>query len=109
LQLFPFSHATFIKIKHFGLAQNFFAPHQKPLGKRLGVRWRIPRVDTLKSANSARTENAHKLRRKTFLFCFVTIICTITGGRNRYGLVWAVMIRHLNCPLTTYFKKTFQG
>jgi len=50
---------------------------------RLG--WRTPRVDSLKLVNYTRIENAHKVRKKIFVFYYVVVICTITKGKNRYG------------------------
>ena len=46
---------------------------------RLG--WRTPRVDSLKLAELAytRTENTHKVCKKTFVFNYVAVICTTTG------------------------------
>ena len=46
---------------------------------RLG--WRTRRVDSLKLAELAytRTENTHKVCKKTFVFNYVAAICTTTG------------------------------
>jgi len=50
---------------------------------RLG--WRTPRIDNLKLAELANTriENAHKVCKKTFVFIYVAVICTITGGTEQ--------------------------
>jgi len=69
---------------------------------RLG--WRTPRVDSLKLVNCTRIENAHKIRKKTYIFYYVTVICTVQlqywGDRlNRYGLVWAVTINPPKLPI----------
>jgi len=50
---------------------------------RLG--WWTPRVDKLKLAELAYTiiENPHKVRKQTFVFIYVAVICTTTGGQNR--------------------------
>jgi len=44
--------------------------------------WRTPRVDSLKHVELAytRTENAHKVWKKTFVFIYVAVICTTTEG-----------------------------
>jgi len=52
---------------------------------RLG--WRTPRVDSLKFVNYTRIENAHEERKKSFVSYYVAVICTITKGKERYGLV----------------------
>jgi len=47
--------------------------------------WRTPRVDSFKPAELAytRIENAHKVRKKTFFFIYVTIICTVSRGTEQ--------------------------
>jgi len=52
--------------------------------------WRTPKVNSLKFVNYTIIENEHKVRKKIFDF-YVTVICTTTGGQNRYGPVCAVM------------------
>jgi len=46
---------------------------------RLG--W-TPRVDSLKLVNYTRIENAHKVRKKTFVFDFVVVLFTITKEKE---------------------------
>ena len=58
---------------------------------------RTPRVDRLKFVNYIKIENAHKVRKKIFVF-YVTVICATTGGQNRYGLLCAVMINLPELP-----------
>jgi len=41
--------------------------------------WRAPRVDSLKFVNYTIIENAHKVRKKSFVF-YVAAICTATEG-----------------------------
>ena len=50
--------------------------------KRYAVGIRTPRVDIFKRAELAytRIENAHKVRKKTFVFIYVAVICTTSGG-----------------------------
>jgi len=48
--------------------------------------WQTPRVDSLKFVNYTIIENAHKIRKKIFVF-YVTVICTTTrGDRTDTGL-----------------------
>jgi len=44
--------------------------------------WQTPRVDSLKLANYPRIENAHKIRKKIFVFYYVAVICTITKRKK---------------------------
>jgi len=55
---------------------------------RLG--W-TPRVDSLKLATYTKIENAHKVRKKTFAFCFVAVSCTINKGKEQ---MWACVSRY---------------
>ena len=43
---------------------------------RLG--WQTPMVDSLKLVNYTRIEDAHKVRKKIFVFYYSAVICTIT-------------------------------
>jgi len=52
---------------------------------RLG--WRTPRVDSFKLVEYTRIENAHKVRKKIFVFYYVAVMCTISKVKNRYGRV----------------------
>jgi len=45
--------------------------------------WHTPTVDSLKLVNYPRIENAHKIRKKIFVFYYVAIICTITKGKEQ--------------------------
>jgi len=54
------------------------------------VSW-TPRVDSLKLVNYTRIENAHKIRKKTFVFDFVAVLCTITEGKEE---IWACVSRY---------------
>jgi len=47
--------------------------------------WRTPRVDSLKLAELVytRIENAHKVRKKTFVFIYVAVICTTAVGTEQ--------------------------
>jgi len=58
-------------------------------GMRLG--WRTPRVDSLKLVNYTRIENAYEVRKNTFVFYCVTVICTITKGKKQ---TWACASRY---------------
>jgi len=42
-----------------------------------------PIVDSLKLVNYLRIENAHKVRKKIYAFCYVVVICTITKGKEQ--------------------------
>jgi len=55
---------------------------------RLG--WTL-RVDSLKLVNYTRIENVHKVRKKTFAFYFVAVLCTITKGKEQ---IWACVSRY---------------
>jgi len=55
---------------------------------RLG--W-TPRVDSLKLVNYTRIDNAHKARKKTVVFDFVAVLCTITKGKQQ---IWASVSRY---------------
>jgi len=46
-----------------------------------------PGLTVLNLLNYTRIENANKIRKKTFVFYYVAVICTTTGGQNRYELV----------------------
>jgi len=50
--------------------------------------WRTPRVDSLKLAELAytRIENAQKVRKKTYIFIYVTVICTTAVGTTNMRL-----------------------
>ena len=75
------------------------AVEQRRYTMRLG--WRTPRVDSFKLAVLAytRIENAHKVRKKTFIFTvFMWLLYVqLLWGQNRYAFVWAVRI---NLPRT---------
>jgi len=47
--------------------------------------WRTPRVDSLKLAELVytRIENAHKVRKKTFVFIYVAVIYTTAVGTEQ--------------------------
>jgi len=59
--------------------------------EKVPLGWPTPRVDSLTFVNNTIIKNAHKVRKKIFIF-YVAVICTSTGGQNRYGVVCAVMI-----------------
>jgi len=59
---------------------------------RLG--WRTPGLTVLNMLNYTRTENAHELRKKIFVFYYVAGICTITKGDEK---VWACVSRYDQC------------
>jgi len=46
------------------------------------LKWRTSRVDSLKLVNYTRIENAHKVRKKIFVF-YVVVICTITKEKEQ--------------------------
>jgi len=52
--------------------------------------WRTSRFDSLKLVNYTRIENAHKVRKKTFVFYYVTVTCTITKGKEQ---IWVCVSR----------------
>jgi len=58
-----------------------------------------PRVDSLKFVNYTIIENAYIVRKKIFVFFYVAVICTTTGGQKRYGLLCAVTINTPELPI----------
>ena len=54
-------------------------------------------VDSLKLAKLQRIENAHEVAytRKHFVFCYVVVICTTTGGTEQ---IWACVSRYVINP-----------
>jgi len=84
------------------------AVEHKRYTMRLG--WWTPRVDSLKLAELAytRIENAHKVRKKTFIFTvFMWLLYVqLLWGQNRYAFVWAVRI---NLPRTVARKCSLGG
>jgi len=65
------------------------ALEQRTYTMRVG--WRTPRVDSFKLAELAytRIENAHKVRKKTFVFtvCMWLLYVQLLGGQNRYAFM----------------------
>ena len=55
---------------------------------------RQPGLRGLKLVNDTRIENAHKVRKKIFVFYYVavTVYVQLLSRKNRYGLLWATMI-----------------
>jgi len=49
--------------------------------------WRTPRVDSLKLENYTRIGNAHKERKKIFVFYCVAVICTTPGKQQMRACV----------------------
>jgi len=45
--------------------------------------WQTPSVDRLKLVNYPRIDNAHKIRKKILVVCYVAVICTITKGKEQ--------------------------
>ena len=58
--------------------------------KHVFVKSRHPSLQVAdgKLLNYNRTEDAHKVRKKTFIFYYVAVKCKLLGEQNRYGLVW---------------------
>jgi len=49
--------------------------------------------------NYTRIENAHEVRKKIFVFIMWLLQILLLRGKNRYGLVWAVMINPSELPI----------
>jgi len=64
---------------------------------RLG--WRTTRVDSLKLVNYTRVENAHKIRKKNFLFIMWLLYVQLPSRNNRYGVVCAITINPPELPI----------
>ena len=60
---------------------------------------RTPRSDNLTFVNYTMIENAHIVSKKIFVFLYVAVLCTTTGGQNRYGLLCAVMFNAPELPI----------
>jgi len=59
------------------------------------------RDDSLKLAKQKIIWNAHKARKKSLFFCYVTIspYVQLLGGQNRCEIVWAVVINPPKLPI----------
>ena len=55
------------------------------LMKVCGLHGTHPGLTVLSLLNYTRIENAHKVCKKTFIFYYVAVICTTTGGTTHTG------------------------
>ena len=53
-------------------------PRRIAVEQKMRLGWRTPKVDSLKLVNYTRIKNAHKARKKKFVFYYLADICTIT-------------------------------
>ena len=87
--------AQFTTAKIQGCA-NVSSNSSRSEGVRLG--WRTPRVDSLKLVNYTQIENAHKVCKKFLYFNMWLLYVQLLRRKNRYRLVWAIMINQPELP-----------
>ena len=61
--------------------------------------WPAGRSLETPAVNHTRIENAHKVRKKVFVFSYVGVICTIATGKEQIRLLWADKINPPELPI----------
>jgi len=82
------------------MSRRIAVDHNELLGGSMRRGWRTTRVNSLKFVNYTTIENAHKERKKTFLFMWL-LYAQLQGSRADTGLCLQLWSIRLNCQLMT--------